>query len=115
MKEDWGHLAAGLLRESPAKAGLSQRGLATRAGVAQSEIARIETGRIQSGLPVIGRLLEATGIQVEVRGVLVDGRLSAALIAAQVRSELAAGVEERAFRTCLGLVDDLAAVTALRL
>lgn len=115
VEQDWERLAAELLRESRRKAGLSQRALAARAGVAQSEIARIETGRIQPSLPVIGRLLDAAGVHVEVHALLVDERLSATMIAASVSSELKAGEEERAFRTCLVLVDDLAAVTVPRL
>ncbi len=111
--ESWDLLAGSLLKENRLKAGLTQRALARQAGIAQSEIARIEGGKIQPSLPVLGRLLDSIGLQLQISTTLLDNRFTAAKIAASVAAELPD--EDRAFRSALVLSDDLAAVTPVRL
>lgn len=53
--------AGDLLRASRERAGLTQRELADRAGVAQSVISAYESGRRQPSLPMLARLVQATG------------------------------------------------------
>lgn len=59
--------AGHLLRDARTRAGLSQRELADRAGVAQSVISAYESGRRQPSVPTLGRLIEASGHQLELR------------------------------------------------
>ena len=58
--------AATLLREARRRSGLSQVELARRAGVAQSVISAYEAGRRQPALPMLARLIEATGLELRV-------------------------------------------------
>ncbi|HET9060984.1 MAG TPA: helix-turn-helix domain-containing protein [Acidimicrobiales bacterium] len=59
--------AGELLRSARNRAGLSQADLAERAGVTQSVISAYESGARQPSLPTLGRLVEATGLALEVR------------------------------------------------
>jgi predicted nucleotidyltransferase/DNA-binding XRE family transcriptional regulator len=58
--------AATLLREARRRSSLSQVELARRAGVAQSVISAYEAGRRQPALPMLARLIEATGLELRV-------------------------------------------------
>ncbi len=58
--------AAEVLRAARVRAGLSQAGLAARSGVSQSVISVYEGGRRQPSLPMLTRLVEATGCDLEV-------------------------------------------------
>jgi predicted nucleotidyltransferase/DNA-binding XRE family transcriptional regulator len=58
--------AATLLRAARLRSGLSQVELARRAGVAQSVISAYEAGRRQPALPMLARLIEATGLELRV-------------------------------------------------
>lgn len=60
--------AGRLVRRAREEAGLSQSQLAERAGVTQSVVSVYESGRRQPSLPMLERLLEATGgrLRVEV-------------------------------------------------
>ena len=59
--------AGGLLQAAREAAGLSQVELARRAGVTQSVISAYESGARQPSLVTIGRLVAATGAELEVR------------------------------------------------
>ena len=56
--------AAELLRQTRARAGLSQRALAARAGTAQSAVARIERGQTSPTWSTLERLLKAANYDV---------------------------------------------------
>lgn len=58
--------AGRLIRRARAEAGLSQSQLAERAGVTQSVVSAYESGRRQPSLPMLERLLEATGGRLKV-------------------------------------------------
>ncbi len=59
--------AAGeLLRRARKQAGLSEAELAQRAGVTQSVVSAYESGARQPSLPTLARLVEATGLALEV-------------------------------------------------
>jgi ribosome-binding protein aMBF1 (putative translation factor) len=57
-------MAATVLREARQRSGLSQAELARRAGVVQSVISAYESGRRQPALPMLARLIEATGLEL---------------------------------------------------
>lgn len=59
--------ASELLRTVRKRAGLSQAALAERTGVTQSVVSAYESGARQPSLPTLGRLVEATGLALEVR------------------------------------------------
>ncbi len=115
MNQDWNHFAGDLLRHSRNQAGLTQRDLAVQAGVSASEVARIESYRVQPSIPVLGRLLDAIGLGVVLSGEYVDNRSNARETADSIGQALAANDEHRAFLTWLVLLDDLKAVTSVRL
>ena len=115
MKTDWTHFAGDLLKHSRAQAGLSQHQLATLAGVSNAEVARIETYRVQPSIPVLGRLLDVIGQGVKLSGEYIDNRISAREAAKSIKKELSANNDQRAFLNWLILLDDLKAVTAVRL
>ena len=115
MDRNWTHFAGDLLKHSRAQAGLTQRALAEKAGVSNSEVARIETYRVQPSIPVLGRLLDAIGLGVELSGEYIDNRASAKGIAESIKAEVAANNDQRAFLTWLVLLDDLSAVAPVRL
>lgn len=54
-----------LLREARTNAGLSQVELARRAGVTQSVVSAYESGRRQPSLPMLARLVQAAGSELE--------------------------------------------------
>ena len=108
-------IAGTLLQEARSKGGLSQQELANRCGVSKSQVTRIELHQIQPSLPTLFRLLAAANQDLEIRAVTKDGKLTASQIAEQVFKELASGDEERAFRTCIALMDELSTVTPARL
>lgn len=59
--------AGELLREARTRKSLSQAELAVRAGVSQSVISVYESGRRQPSLPVLARLVAATGQTLELQ------------------------------------------------
>jgi uncharacterized protein len=59
--------AASLIREARASAKISQRVLGERAGLPQSAVSAYENGRKQPSLPVLSRMLAATGFALELR------------------------------------------------
>ena len=73
--------AGRLLRDARRRAGLSQRQLASRAGVAQSVISAYESRRRQPSLPTLGRLIEASGHELDLTltPMSPSGRLQGAL------------------------------------
>ena len=56
-----------LLREARRKAGLSQAELARRAGVTQSVVSAYESAARQPSLPMLDRLVSATGLELELQ------------------------------------------------
>jgi transcriptional regulator with XRE-family HTH domain len=64
--------AAILVREARRRAGLTQRQLAKLAGLSQATIARIESGATQPTLAQVCRLVEACGLELQVRLVPAD-------------------------------------------
>lgn len=61
-----------LLREARSLAGLSQVELALRAGTSQPAIARYERARAMPDLSTLHRLIEACGLDLELRLVVPD-------------------------------------------
>lgn len=59
--------ASRALHEARQRAGLSQTELARRADVTQSVISAYESGARQPSLPVLERLVAATGLELEIR------------------------------------------------
>ena len=59
-------MAGRMVRHARRRAGLTQRQLAAAAGVPQETIARIEAGRVDPRIGTVDRLLEATGMGLEV-------------------------------------------------
>jgi predicted nucleotidyltransferase/DNA-binding XRE family transcriptional regulator len=59
--------AAEVLRESRTRAGLSQAELGRKAGVTQSVISAYESGARQPSVPMLARLVEATGSDLQLR------------------------------------------------
>ena len=115
MDQNWAHFAGDLLKHSRSQAGLTQRELAAKAGVSNSEVARIESYRVQPSIPVLGRLLDVLGLGVGISGEYRDNRASANGIAESIKAEVAANNDQRAFLAWLVLLDDLSAVTSVRL
>ena len=56
-----------LLREARRKAGLSQAELARRAGVTQSVVSAYESATRQPSLPMLDRLVSATGLELQLQ------------------------------------------------
>jgi predicted nucleotidyltransferase/DNA-binding XRE family transcriptional regulator len=56
--------AGALLRQARKRAGLSQADLAARAGVTQSVVSAYESGQRQPSVPVLARLIGATGSEL---------------------------------------------------
>jgi len=59
--------AAVLLRDARFRAGLSQVELGRRAGVAQSVVSAYESGARQPSVPMLARLVAATGLELDMR------------------------------------------------
>lgn len=57
--------AGSLLREARSQAGLTQAQLARRAGVSQSVVSAYESASRQPSLPMLARLVAATGLELE--------------------------------------------------
>ncbi|HUP69514.1 MAG TPA: helix-turn-helix domain-containing protein [Acidimicrobiales bacterium] len=66
--------AGDVLREARKRARLSQTDVARRSGVAQSVISAYESGRREPGVHTLGRLVQATGHQLELDIVPVPDR-----------------------------------------
>ncbi len=56
-----------LLRDARRRAGLSQAELGRRAGVTQSVVSAYESGARQPSVPMLARLVAATGLELDVR------------------------------------------------
>ena len=85
-----------LLREARTKAGLSQAELARRAGVTQSVVSAYESATRQPSLPMLDRLVSATGLELEIqvrrRSSRLDGPIGKRLWARRTKvKQLAAG------------------------
>jgi predicted nucleotidyltransferase/DNA-binding XRE family transcriptional regulator len=65
-----------LLRQARRTAGLSQAELARRAGVTQSVVSAYESAARQPSLPMLDRLVSATGLELELRVRRRTSRLS---------------------------------------
>jgi transcriptional regulator with XRE-family HTH domain len=64
----WGmDTAAAVLRDARRRAGLSQVELGRRAGVTQSVVSAYESGARQPSLPMLARLVGATGLELDIR------------------------------------------------
>lgn len=59
------HAAAALVRRARERTGLTQAALAERAGTTQSVVSAYEAGSRQPSLPMLRRLVEATGLRLE--------------------------------------------------
>ena len=59
-------MAGRMVRYARRRAGLTQRQLAMAAGIPQETIARIEAGRVDPRIGTVDRLLEASGMGLEV-------------------------------------------------
>jgi predicted nucleotidyltransferase/DNA-binding XRE family transcriptional regulator len=59
--------AAVLLRDARHRAGLSQVELGRRAGVTQSVVSAYESGARQPSVPMLARLVAATGLELDIR------------------------------------------------
>lgn len=72
-----------MLREARRRAGLSQAELARRAGVTQSVVSAYESSARQPSLPMLDRLVSATGLTLELqlrrRGQRLNGPIGARL------------------------------------
>lgn len=88
-----------LLREARTNAGLSQVDLARRAGVTQSVVSAYESGRRQPSLPMLARLVEAAGseLEINVRPIQARHRRLGGILGRRVRSHRA-DVREAAAR-----------------
>ena len=115
VTDKWSCFAGDLLKRSRAQAGLSQRQLAALAGVSNVEVARIESHRVQPSIPTLGRLLDVCGSGVELSGRYVDNRVDTITASRAIRERLAQHDEDGAYRNWLVLLDDLEAVSAVRL
>jgi transcriptional regulator with XRE-family HTH domain len=79
-----------LIREARSRAGLSQVELALRAGTSQPAIARYERARAMPDLSTLHRLIEACGLELELRLVVPDAQRMA-----NERAALDRSVEQR--------------------
>lgn len=97
-------VAGVLVRQARALSGLSQRALAERAGDHQPNVAAIESGARDAYVSTVSRLVEAAGGRVSV---LPTTTAAVAEVALEIAQLLAGGGARRAYRTVLGLHDDL--------
>ena len=89
-------MAARMLRYSRRRAGLTQRALAEKSGIAQETIARIESSAADPRVETLDRLLEATGMGLEVMprlGIGVDRTHIRELIEMSMAERLHQGIE----------------------
>lgn len=96
--------AATLVRSARFAAGLTQRGVAGRARIAQPNVARAESGTRDVSSATVERLVRAAGFRLTV---LPGTGLDAIGAADHVRSAVAGGDEDRAYRYVIQLADDL--------
>ena len=101
------NIAATLVRSARCAAGLTQKGVAARTRIAQPNVSRLESGSHGASTETVDRLVRASGFRLTVLpGVGLD------VIGAsdEVRSALAGGDEDRAYRFVIQLADDLASL-----
>ena len=96
--------AALLVRQARLSSGMSQRALAERAGDHQPNVAAIESGARDAYVATVDRLVRAAGGRLSV---LPTTTAPVAEVAIEVAELLRAGKERLAYRTVLGLHDDL--------
>jgi transcriptional regulator with XRE-family HTH domain len=96
--------AALLVRQARGMSGLSQRALAERTGDYQPNVAAIESGARDAYVSTVSRLVEAAGGRLSV---LPTRTATAAEVAVEVAHLIASRRERVAYRTVLGLHDDL--------
>jgi transcriptional regulator with XRE-family HTH domain len=96
--------AGALVRQARGISGLTQRGLAQRAHDHQPNVAAIESGERDAFLGTVDRLVSAAGGHL---CVLPTTASTVAEVAEEIRRLLDTGNERHAFRTWLGLHDDL--------
>lgn len=113
--------ASSLILQVRKAQGLSLRSLAVRAGTSSATLSNYELGTKEPRLSTLERIVEASGSKLSVEVILVatngrreDARVSAAETSRRVAKALRDDREGDAFRMCLELIDDLMAVTALR-
>jgi hypothetical protein len=93
-----------LVRQARAFSGLSQRALALRAGDHQPNVAAIESGGRDAYVATIARLVHAAGGRL---CVLPTTAATVADVAADIAALLGQGATEVAYRTVIGLHDEL--------
>lgn len=89
-------MAGRMVRYARRRAGLTQRQLAAASGVPQETIARIEVGRVDPRIGTVDRLLEASGMGLEVMprlGIGVDRTQFAPYLALTPSERLERGIE----------------------
>jgi transcriptional regulator with XRE-family HTH domain len=96
--------AAGVLRQARGLARLTQRALAARAHEHQPNIATIESGARDANFAKVAHLVRAAGARLCVLPTTVQ---PVAEVADEIARLLEVGDERRAYRTWLGLHDDL--------
>jgi transcriptional regulator with XRE-family HTH domain len=96
--------AAALVRQARALSGLSQRALAEQAGDHQPNVAAIESGARDAYVSTVARLIHAAGGRLSV---LPTTAAPVAEVAVEIAQLLADGRGRVAYRTVLGLHDDL--------
>ena len=69
--------AAHLLKRARSRAGLNQTEVAVRAGLPQSTVSAYESGRRQPTLPMVSKLLEAMGSELEITTAALPDSLTA--------------------------------------
>lgn len=58
--------SAELIKQARAVSGITQAGLASSAGVSQQAISAYETGKKEPTLPTLRRLIEASGLEMQI-------------------------------------------------
>lgn len=111
MEMDAKALSSALLKTVRSERSLSQRDLASRAGVPQPTIAEIETRKREPSLTLLSRIVESTGLGLDVR--LIPLERGSALFAAMAVKERLSGSgspserEDAALRALIDLKDAL--------
>jgi transcriptional regulator with XRE-family HTH domain len=96
--------ASALLHQARVASGLSQRALAARAGQYQSNVAAIESGRRDANCETLADLVQASGGRL---CVLPTADSTVADVADAIRRLLVDNRERAAYRSFVGLHDDL--------
>jgi transcriptional regulator with XRE-family HTH domain len=114
--------ASELIRNLRKSHGLTLRALADKAGTSSATLSNYELGVKEPRLSTLERLVKAVGSELHCEvvhafenGEWNDARLSATEASRQVAAAIKKQNDEVAFRTCLELIDDLKAVTPIRL